>query len=75
MRFNNGPFIPFTLVPEINSGSEVIPATWALKYPSQKIDTEKEKVSLDSSPMFILIESLDLVMYNNIVNCTSTKHI
>lgn len=36
--------------------------------------TEKAKVSLNISLMLILIESLDIVMYNNIVN-TSTKHI
>lgn len=71
----NGPFIPLALVHETTNGSEVNPTTWAPKDPSLYIHTVKEKVSLDNIIMIILIESLDLVMYNNIVKCKSTKHI
>ena len=39
------------------------------------MDTETEKVALDDSLQFILIESLDNVMYNNIINYTTTKKI
>lgn len=71
----NGPFMPVTLVPETTSGSKVIAATWVPKDPSQYTDTEREKVSLDNSLMLILTDSLDMSMYNNVVNCTTVKQI
>lgn len=70
-----GPFMLVILVPETTSHSDVIPTTWIPKDPSIYTHTEKDKVSLYSSLQLIQIESLDMVMYNNIVNCTSAKHI
>ena len=43
--------------------------------PSLYSDSENEKIIMDKCLQLILIESLDLVMYNNIVNCTSGKQI
>ena len=71
----NGPFIPMVRVEESTDGDMVIPAHFAQKDPSEYSDPEKEKVSLDSSLQLILIESLDNVMYNNIVNCDTAKQI
>ena len=71
----NGPFIPMVRVDESTDGDMVIPAHYAPKDPSEYTETEKEKVSLDSALQLILIESLDNVMYNNIVNCDTAKQI
>ena len=38
-------------------------------------DTKREEEALDDSIQSILIESLDNVMYKNIVNCDNTKEI
>ncbi|KAL8104912.1 hypothetical protein AgCh_028905 [Apium graveolens] len=71
----NGPFTPMVRVEESTDGDMVIPSHYAPKDPSEYTEPEKEKVSLDSGLQLILIESLDNVMYNNIVNCDTTKKI
>ena len=63
----NGPFII--------DGDMVIPAHFAPKDPSTYTEPEKEKVSLDNGLHLILIESLDNVIYNNIINCELAKQI
>ena len=72
---NNGPFTPVVLVPETTIGDEIVPAQWVPKYPFLYSDFEKEMISIDKNLQLILIESLDLVMYNNIVNCILGKQI
>ncbi|KAL8103331.1 hypothetical protein AgCh_027774 [Apium graveolens] len=69
-----GPFTPMVRVEESIDRDMVIPA-YAPKDPSEYTESEKEKVSLDSDLQLILIESLDNVMYNNIVNCDTAKQI
>ncbi|KAL8093557.1 hypothetical protein AgCh_035440 [Apium graveolens] len=69
----NGHFTPMVRVEESNDGNMVIPTHYAPKDSSEYTEPEKEKVSLDSGLQLILIESLDNVMYNNIVNCDTTK--
>ncbi|KAL8099901.1 hypothetical protein AgCh_032235 [Apium graveolens] len=71
----NGPFTSMVIVEESTDGDMVIPAHYAPKDPSEYTEPEKEKVSLDSGLQLILIESLDNVMYNNIVNCDTAKQI
>ncbi|KAL8108664.1 hypothetical protein AgCh_024938 [Apium graveolens] len=71
----NGPFTPVVRVEETTDGDMVIPAHYAPKDPSEYTEPEREKVSLDSALQLILIESLDNVMYNNIINCDTTKQI
>ena len=71
----NGPFVPQTMVPATTVGDEVVPPKFVQKDPSQYSESEKEKVSLDSGLQLILIESLDNVMYNNIINCDTAKQI
>ncbi|KAL8119364.1 hypothetical protein AgCh_016764 [Apium graveolens] len=71
----NGPFTRMVRVEESIDGDMVIPAHFAPKDPAEYSDPEKEKVSLESSLRLILIESLDNVMYNNIVNCDTDKKI
>ncbi|KAL8146339.1 hypothetical protein AgCh_004181 [Apium graveolens] len=73
--FKNGPFTPVVRVEETTDGDMVIPAHYAPKDPSEYTEPEREKVSLDSALQLILIESLDNVMYNNIVNCDTAKQI
>ncbi|XP_074353373.1 uncharacterized protein LOC141692429 [Apium graveolens] len=62
-------------VPEATEGNIVIPGHYVSKDPSTYTKQENEKVSFDSSLQLILIESLDNVMYNNIINCESVKQI
>ena len=69
----NGLFTPVVLVPETTIGDEIVPAQWVPKDLSLYYDSEKENIAMDKSLQLILIESLDLVMYNNIVNFTSGK--
>ncbi|KAL8095602.1 hypothetical protein AgCh_036862 [Apium graveolens] len=71
----NGPFTPVVRVEETTDGDMVISAHYAPKDPSESTEPEREKVSLDSALQLILIESLDNVMYNNIVNCDTAKQI
>ncbi|KAL8133711.1 hypothetical protein AgCh_008957 [Apium graveolens] len=71
----NGPFTPMVRVDESTDGDMVISTHYAPKDPLKYTETEKEKVSLDSGLQLILIESLDNVMYNNIVNCDTSKQI
>ncbi|XP_074362362.1 uncharacterized protein LOC141702605 [Apium graveolens] len=53
----------------------VIPEYFAPVDPSTYTEPEKEKVSLDNSLQLILIESIDNVMYDNIINYESAKQI
>ena len=69
----NGPSNPMVRVEKSKDGDMVIPAHYAPKDPSEYTEPEKEKVSLDSGLQLILIESLDNVIYNNIVNCDTAK--
>ena len=71
----NGPFTPMILVLETSVGDEIVPAKLVPKDPSIYSDSENEKITMNKSLQLILIKSLDLVMYNNIVNCTSGKQI
>ncbi|KAL8126037.1 hypothetical protein AgCh_013361 [Apium graveolens] len=71
----NGPFTPVVRVEETTDGDMVIPSHYTPKDPSEYTEPEREKVSLDSALQLILIESLDNVMYNNIVNCDTAKQI
>ena len=71
----NGPFFHQTMVPATTVGDEIVPPNLVKKDPSQYSESEKEKVSFDSGLQLILIESLDNVMYNNIVNYETAKQI
>ncbi|XP_074346312.1 uncharacterized protein LOC141685085 [Apium graveolens] len=71
----HGPFIHMKKIPESTEGDMVIPAHFGPKDPSTYTEPEKEKVALDSGLELILIESLDNVMYNNIINYESAKQI
>ncbi|KAL8113782.1 hypothetical protein AgCh_020907 [Apium graveolens] len=71
----HGPFILMMGVLEATKGDMVIPGHFSHKGPSTYTEPEKEKVSLDSNLQLILIESLDNVMYNNIINCELAKQI
>ncbi|KAL8131841.1 hypothetical protein AgCh_007668 [Apium graveolens] len=71
----NGPFTPVVRVEETTDGDMVIPAHYAPKDLSEYTEPEREKVSLDGALQLILIESLDNLMYNNIVNCDTAKQI
>ena len=62
---------PVILVPETTVGDEIVPTQWVRKDASLYSDSEKEKIAMDKSLQLILIESLYLVIYNNIVHCTS----
>ncbi|XP_074347330.1 uncharacterized protein LOC141686179 [Apium graveolens] len=71
----HGPFILIESDPESTKGDMVIPTHFEPKDPSTYTEPEKEKVALDSGLQLILIESLDNVMYNNIINYESAKQI
>ena len=44
------------------------------KKSSEFSDTEKDKVALDTSLQLIIVESLDTAMLNQVINCSSAKH-
>ncbi|XP_063937994.1 uncharacterized protein LOC135147888 [Daucus carota subsp. sativus] len=52
-----------------------IPHRTYLKTPTEFSDEDNELINLDVTLQLILIESLDPIMYNNVVNCTSAKQI
>ncbi|XP_063946117.1 uncharacterized protein LOC135151534 [Daucus carota subsp. sativus] len=52
-----------------------IPHRTYLKTPAEFSDEDNELINLDVTLQLILIESLDPIMYNNVVNCTSAKQI
>ncbi|KAL8112209.1 hypothetical protein AgCh_019775 [Apium graveolens] len=62
-------------VEESTDGDMVITTHYAPKDLSEYTEPEKEKVSLDSGLQLIFIDSLDNVMYNNVVNCDTAKQI
>ncbi|KAL8154895.1 hypothetical protein AgCh_000304 [Apium graveolens] len=78
---------PFEMVYPLNAKSTPKAIYWLVaqihrriahydpKDPSEYTEPEREKVSLDSALQLILIESLDNIMYNNIVNCDTAKQI
>ena len=41
---------------------------------SEFSDTKKDKVALDTSLQLIIVESLDTAMLNQVINCSSAKH-
>ena len=50
----------------------------ARTYPKDPVDytpDEKEDASLNINLQLILVESLDLIMYNHVLNCKDAKHI
>ena len=53
---------------------ERIPQKFVPKESSEFSDTEKEKVALDTSLQLIIVESLDTAMLNQVINCSSAKH-
>ena len=72
----NGPFVPQKLIPEsIIETGERIPQKFIPKDPSDFSDMEKDKVALDTSLQLIVVESLDTVMLNQVINCSSAKQI
>ena len=71
----NRPFTPIVLAPETTIGDEIVPSQWIPKDPSLYSDSENEKIVMDKNLQLIVIESLDLVMYNNIVNSGFGKQI
>ena len=44
------------------------------KESSEFSDIEKDKVALDTSLQLIIVESLDTAMLNQVINCSSSKH-
>ena len=71
----NGPFVPQKLIPEsVTETGERIPQKFMPKESSEFSDTEKDKVALDTSLQLIIVESLDTAMLNQVINCSSAKH-
>ena len=71
----NGLFVPQKLIPEsITETGERIPQKFMPKDPSDFSDTEKYKVALDTSLQLIVVKSLDTAMLNQVINCSSAKH-
>ncbi|XP_074355636.1 uncharacterized protein LOC141695276 [Apium graveolens] len=71
----HGPFIPMERISELTDWDMVIPAHFCSKDPSTYTESYKEKVALYSGLQLILTESLDNVMFNNIINCELAKQI
>ena len=72
----NGP--KFQLVIELESIENNIVVVAARTYPKDPVDytpDEKDDASLDINLQLILVESLDLIMYNHVVNCKDAKQI
>ena len=59
----------------IENNIVVIAARTYLKDPADYTPDEKEDDFLDMNLQLILVESLDLIMYNHVVNCKDAKHI
>ena len=59
----------------IENNIVVIAARTYPKHPADYTPDEKEDASLDINLQLILVESLDLIMYNHVVNCKDAKHI
>ena len=51
-----------------------IPQKFMPKESSEFSDTEKDKVALNTSLQLIIVESLDTAMLNQMINCSSAKH-
>ena len=71
----NGPFVPQKLIHEsVTETGERIPQKFVPKESLEFSDTKKEKVALDTSLQLIIIESLDTAILNQVINCSSAKH-
>ena len=71
---DNGPFVPQKLFPEsVTETGERIPQKFVPKESSEYNDTEKDKVALDTSLQLIIVDSLDIAMLNQVINCSSAK--
>ena len=71
----NGPFVPQKLIPEsVTETGERILQKFMPKESSEFSDTETDKVALDTSLQLIIVESLDTTMLNQVINCSSAKH-
>lgn len=51
-----------------------VPQRFTLKDPTEFSDIEKDKVALDTSLQLIIVDSLDTAMLNQVINCSSAKH-
>ena len=72
----NGPKILMVIVAEsIEDNIVVIDARTYPKDPADYTPDEKEDDSLDINLQLIIVESLDLIMYNRVVNCKDAKNI
>ena len=71
---DNGPFVFQKLIPEsVTEIGERIPQKFVPKESSEFNDTEKDKVALDTSLQLIIVDSLDIAMLNQVINCSSAK--
>jgi len=66
---------PMNIILEHTEDGVTIPHRTYLKTPTEFSDEDNELINLDVTLQLILIESLDPIMYNNVVNCTSAKQI
>ena len=70
----NGPKILMVIVAEsIENNIVVVAARTYPKYPADYTPDEKEDASLCINLQLILVDSLDLIMYNHVVNCKDSK--
>ena len=60
---------PMNIILEHTEDGVTIPHRTYLKTPTEFSDEDNELINLDVTLQLILIESLDPIMYNNVVNC------
>ena len=70
-----GPHVPMKLVSGINPDGSIAPDRHVPKVPSKFTEEDEKEVHKDKKTMNILFNGLDQDMFDNVINCTTSKDI
>ena len=70
-----GPHVPIKLVTRINSDGTIAVDKFVPKVASEYIEEDEKEVHKDKKAMNILFNGLDKDMFDNVINCTTSKDV
>ena len=72
---NKGPHVPMKLVTSINTDGTIAADKFVLKVASEYTKEDEKEVHNDKKTMNILFNGLDKDMFDNVINCTTSKEV
>ena len=72
---DKGPHVPMKLVSVINPDGTIAAEKFVLKATSEYTEEDVKEVHKDKKTMNILLNGLNKDMFNNVINCTTSKEV